>query len=138
MCECMRACACVFDTRKSLWLITFISCQIFSSGQRGFRLQASGFRLQRWAYFTYVWTWRPQPTCSTAILIIMQGCNTADLRFPLPVYYCETVENPETDPQLLCEWQCSDEQNVWGPRNGFQQYLLFSTSLLLENFLKVY
>jgi hypothetical protein len=26
-------------------------------------------------------------------------------RFSIPVYYWKTVEKPETDPQLLWEWQ---------------------------------
>ena len=40
----------------------------------------------------------------TAIPIIFEGHETA-FDGLVPVYYWETVEKPETDPQLLWEWQ---------------------------------
>ena len=44
---------------------------------------------------------------STAILIIIEGHKTAYSFqwFLVPAYYWKTIEKPETDPQLLWEWQ---------------------------------
>ncbi len=38
---------------------------------------------------------------TTAILIIIEGHETASNGFFVPVYYWKTVEKPETDTQLL-------------------------------------
>jgi hypothetical protein len=54
-----------------------------------------------WNHGRFEWVW----TCIYCHSHNIWGPRNSFRRFLVPVYYWETVEKPETDPQLLWEWQ---------------------------------